>query len=83
VDYVKVDWCSTTTQDAASSYALMRDALDASGRPIVLSICEWGNNKPWLWGQKVRRQPVAHHRRHCQDMWEGKRAWPNGSAGLG
>ena len=53
VDYLKLDWCSTSTQDGPSSYALMRQALDASGRPIVLSICEWGTNKPWLWGEKV------------------------------
>jgi alpha-galactosidase len=53
VDYLKFDWCSTTTQDAPSSYALMRQALDASGRAIVFSICEWGKNKPWLWGKDV------------------------------
>src|ERR1700704_2247927 len=29
VDYLKFDWCSTTTQDGPSSYALMRPALDA------------------------------------------------------
>ena len=28
----------------------MRDALAASGRDIVLSICEWGTDKPWEWG---------------------------------
>jgi len=43
VDYLKFDWCSTSTQDARSSYELMRAALDASGRPIVFSICEWGS----------------------------------------
>jgi alpha-galactosidase len=53
VDYLKFDWCSTSTQDGPSSYALMRQALDASGRPIVFSICEWGTNKPYLWGAKV------------------------------
>ncbi len=53
VDYLKLDWCSTSTQDGPSSYVLMRQALDATGRPIVLSICEWGTNKPWLWGEKV------------------------------
>jgi alpha-galactosidase len=31
----------------------MRDALYSAGRPIVFSLCEWGNNKPWLWGSKV------------------------------
>src|SRR5580692_238657 len=42
VDYLKYDWCSTTTQDAKASYANIRSALDTAGRPIVLSICEWG-----------------------------------------
>jgi alpha-galactosidase len=53
VDYLKFDWCSTSTQDGPSSYALMRQALDASGRPIVFSLCEWGTAKPWTWGAKV------------------------------
>ena len=24
-------------------------ALRATGRPILYSVCEWGANKPWLW----------------------------------
>jgi alpha-galactosidase len=31
----------------------MRDALYPAGRPVVLSICEWGTDKPWDWGPKV------------------------------
>ena len=31
----------------------MRDALKATGRPIVYSICEWGENKPWEWAADV------------------------------
>jgi alpha-galactosidase len=31
----------------------MRDALHAAGRPMVFSICEWGNQRPWLWGAKI------------------------------
>jgi alpha-galactosidase len=53
VDYLKYDWCHTSTQDAKASYANIRHALDASGRPIVLSICEWGKASPWLWGNEV------------------------------
>lgn len=49
VDYLKYDWCNSSSQDAKSSYANMRDALFAAGRPIVFSICEWGSNKPWEW----------------------------------
>jgi alpha-galactosidase len=53
VDYLKYDWCHTTTQDAKASYANIRAALDARARAIVLSICEWGTAKPWLWGKEV------------------------------
>src|ERR1035437_2227346 len=53
VDYLKCDWCSTSTQDARSSYATMKDALAKCGRPIVFSICEWGSTKPWNWAQDV------------------------------
>ena len=53
VDYLKYDWCSHTTQDGPSSYALMSDALKQSGRPIVFSLCEWGSNHPWLWARDV------------------------------
>src|SRR5215469_17989347 len=37
VDYLKYDWCNTLPgQNAQSSYANIRQALDTSGRPIVL-----------------------------------------------
>jgi len=49
VDYLKYDWCNTTTQDAKATYATMRDGLYTAGRPIVFSLCEWGINKPWEW----------------------------------
>src|SRR5215213_3758865 len=42
VDYVKVDWCYNEGLDAPTQYRLFRDALAATGRPIVLSICTWG-----------------------------------------
>ena len=50
VDYVKEDWCNAEGLDAPTQYAKFRDALLASGRPIVLSICEWGSDEPWRWG---------------------------------
>jgi alpha-galactosidase len=49
VDYVKEDWCHARGLDARTQYAKFRDALAQSGRPIVLSICEWGSNQPWEW----------------------------------
>jgi alpha-galactosidase len=54
VDYLKEDWCNTLPgQSTLSSYTLMREALKASGRPILFSICEWGSTKPWLWAGGV------------------------------
>jgi alpha-galactosidase len=53
VDYLKYDWCNTEGQDAPESYAKMRDALIAAGRPIAFSICEWGISNPWTWAQDV------------------------------
>lgn len=54
VDYLKEDWCNTLPgQSSESSYTLMRNALAATARPIVFSICEWGSTKPWLWAESV------------------------------
>ncbi|HLP08910.1 MAG TPA: glycoside hydrolase family 27 protein [Opitutaceae bacterium] len=53
VDYLKYDWCYTNTRDAREAYTTMRDALYAAGRPVVFSICEWGNSKPWEWAKDV------------------------------
>lgn len=53
VDYLKYDWCDTEGLSAKGAYTTMRDALHATGKPIVLSICEWGDNKPWLWGKDI------------------------------
>jgi alpha-galactosidase len=53
VDYLKYDWCHSTTQNAQASYTLMRDALYKAGHPIVFSLCEWGSSKPWEWAGEV------------------------------
>ena len=53
VDYLKYDWCGCEDLNAKGVYTTMRDALYAAGRPMVFSICEWGNNKPWEWGGAV------------------------------
>ncbi len=73
VDYLKYDWCSHGTQDAVSSYLLMRDALFKAGRPVVYSICEWGRNKPWEWGKEIghlwRTTPDILNCFDCRNPW--------------
>jgi alpha-galactosidase len=74
VDYLKEDWCNTLPgQNAESSYTLMRDALAATGRPIVFSLCEWGSNKPWLWAGPVGNLWRATG--DIQDCWDCKKQW--------
>jgi alpha-galactosidase len=59
VDYLKYDNCNTlpgtadTQQQFIDRYSRMRDALKATGRQIVYSLCEWGQQSPWLWGAGV------------------------------
>jgi alpha-galactosidase len=53
VDYLKYDWCDHGTANAEETFKTMRDALHTAGRPVVFSICEWGNNTPWVWGKAI------------------------------
>jgi alpha-galactosidase len=53
VDYLKYDWCNTEGLKAEGAYKTITAALRKAGRPMVLSICEWGNDKPWEWGPTV------------------------------
>jgi alpha-galactosidase len=56
VDYVKYDWCNTGTgaaqRNPREAYGTMSRAIAATGRPMILSICEWGDNQPWLWAKE-------------------------------
>lgn len=53
VDYLKYDWCNTEGLNPEGAYLTMRNALYKAGRPIVFSLCEWGNSKPWKWAKDV------------------------------
>ncbi len=50
IDYTKVDWCFSDGLDPRAEYARFHDALAQIERPIVLSICNWGQDEPWIWG---------------------------------
>ncbi len=61
IDYLKYDYCycddyASVNNDykmAIARYKAMGDALKATGRPMIYSICEWGPRSPWLWGKEV------------------------------
>jgi alpha-galactosidase len=64
VDYLKYDWCNipfssfpgqSHQQVAQTLYTRMRDALAATGHPIVFSMCNgWDSSvRPWTWAAPV------------------------------
>jgi len=76
VDYLKYDWCDHGTANGPESYHIMSDALRAAGRPVVFSLCEWGQNQPWLWAE-----PVGHLWRTTGDIYasyDGVNKWSSG-----
>jgi alpha-galactosidase len=70
-DYVKIDWCNTEGQDIVKTYMKLHDAQHAAGRPIVHSLCSWGDGEPWKWAA-----PVGHLWRTTADICgPGKADW--------
>ena len=60
IDYLKYDWCSYeriakdhSPEELKKPYRLMRRALDAAGRDIVYSLCQYGMGRVWEWGAEV------------------------------
>ena len=83
VDYLKYDWCRadvTNGLERPAAFAKMRDALAATGRPIVYGISEYGETKPWTWAG-----PVANLWRTTGDIgprWSSVLSIINSQAGL-
>ncbi|HWI57575.1 MAG TPA: glycoside hydrolase family 27 protein, partial [Bacillota bacterium] len=52
------DYCNAPDDfmEAIRRYTKMGNALKATGRPLVFSICEWGPRSPWLWGRSAGGQ---------------------------
>jgi alpha-galactosidase len=72
-DYIKIDWCNTDGQDIVRTYAKLHDAQRAAGRPIVHSLCSWGDGEPWKWAA-----PVGHLWRTTSDICApGQADWAN------
>ncbi len=57
VDYIKMDSCFAESNGRYSSddYAIYRKHIQATGRPMVLSISDFGN-AAWAWGGKESAQ---------------------------
>ena len=54
-DFVKVDWCGGNAEglNPQTTYQAISDSIGRAtaqtGRPMVLSICDWGVGSPWNW----------------------------------
>jgi alpha-galactosidase len=57
IDYLKYDWCSASSiyknEQLQPIYQRMGDALQATGRPMVYSLCEYGMGDVEKWGADV------------------------------
>ncbi len=73
VDFIKVDWCFTEGLDSKTQYALFRDGIRESGRDMVLSLCNWGVDKPWLWGREMGQLWRATG--DLVSCWDCKKDW--------
>ncbi|MCR8558056.1 glycoside hydrolase family 27 protein [Mucilaginibacter sp. BJC16-A38] len=66
VDYLKFDWCNSEGINAREAYTTMSKAIRAAGRPMIFSLCEWGQNQPWKWASGV-----GQLWRSTGDIWAG------------
>jgi len=53
VDYFKYDNCYNLDLPGPMRYNAMRDALARSGRQIYYSLCSWGTDDVWQWGNQT------------------------------
>lgn len=80
VDLMKVDWCHTAGLDARAAYATWSEAVSATRRPMVLSICEWGRNQPWEWAGRAGHLWRTSH--DIADRWDSVIDIVDGQAAL-
>ncbi len=52
-DYIKIDWCNSQGQDIVQAYSELAKAQRAAGRPVVHSLCSWGDGYPWVWAGAI------------------------------
>jgi alpha-galactosidase len=62
-DYAKIDFCCHDSRPAVQQYTKVRDCFKAAvtrmkpkvpdAHDILFSICNWGEQSPWLWGDTV------------------------------
>lgn len=71
IDYLKYDYCNAPGDSATARhrYRTMANALQNSGRDIVLGICEWGQRQCEEWCEEVGGQ-LWRTSYDVRDMWK-------------
>ena len=62
-DYLKYDNCYNEDTPPTTRYPNMSHALNATGRPMIFSMCDWGVEDPAKWGA-----PIANSWRTTWDV---------------
>ena len=67
VDFLKYDYCNfPENADCKNRYLIMSMALKASGREILFSACNWGQEDSWNWMRSIG----AHMYRSTGDIFD-------------
>ncbi len=60
IDFIKYDWCSAGAvyklDQMQAAYKKWHDAMQATGRPMLYSLCQYGMQNVWRWGADVGGQ---------------------------
>ncbi|RDL35363.1 uncharacterized protein BP5553_07294 [Venustampulla echinocandica] len=62
---LKYGMYSDAGSKSCARYRAMSEALNATGRPILYSICNWGEDQPWDWAASM-----ANSWRISGDIWD-------------
>ena len=83
-DYLKYDWCNVPFEAfpgrshrevAQTLYGRMSEALLATGHPMILSMCNWGEGEPWEWARGIAHLwrttgDIADVYRGARESWQ-------------
>lgn len=75
MDYLKYDNCFNEGQTGSpivtyNRYKTMANALNATGRPILYSMCNWGEDGPWNWAMTMANSWRVSPARSCHHIIE-------------
>lgn len=74
VDFLKYDFCNfPDNADCINRYHIMSMALKASGREILFSACNWGQEAPWNWMRSIG----VHMYRSTGDIFDNFNSFMN------